>query len=83
MKVNVNHEITTQKQKRTNFIPGFEPLSPGTESQCATNELCDPLKWLYRVKEVTPLPLPLVSGIFFEVWVVDAKYIMTFSKFES
>ena len=39
--VNGNHEITAQKQGGNFFSPppGLEPLSPRTESQCASNEL--------------------------------------------
>ena len=38
--------ITTKKWKRENFThsPGFEPWSPETYSQCATNELWWPLE---------------------------------------
>ena len=40
-KVNCNNEITTSKTKNENYtLPqGFEPWSPGTKSQCTTNEL--------------------------------------------
>ena len=64
--VNGNHEITSQKWKRNFFSPppGFEPWSPETESQCATNEL--------------HLLLKLVNSIYYpilmynsEVWQTD------------
>ena len=36
-----NHEFSTQEKLKENFSPlwGFEPLSPLTESKCATNDL--------------------------------------------
>ena len=50
--VNGNHEITTQKQQREYFSPplAFEPWFPGTEIQCATNELvfCQTRKNAFR-----------------------------------
>ena len=36
-----NHEFKITTQKKDFFLPqGLEPWSPGTESQCATYELC-------------------------------------------
>ena len=39
LKVNGNHEIMTQKQKRKFFLPQHEPRPTHSESQSAKNEL--------------------------------------------